>query len=144
MQVVPPPPEAPQLFSWWSPLLAVGRRLHDAGEPWVLHLDEFRFRGWVKRPGKATLSVYEYAPTGRDVICDAAGNTYRYRAFEATPTRGRIERCDRDTAMIEAGVPFAAVAFPEPDDDAFSPPAPERSRPRPWARSRAQLRVVRS
>jgi hypothetical protein len=147
MNVSPPPVDAAELFAWWAPLLAVDRRLRETGEPWVLHLDEFRFRGWVKRTGKATLSVFEYGPSGRDVICDAAGNTYRYRPFEASPERGRIEGRDRDTAMFDAGVPFVPVSspgfddFPDPVDD--EQPRRRARTARPWSRSRANLRVVR-
>jgi hypothetical protein len=138
MKVTAPAEGQPELFEWWCPLLAVGRRLRETGEPWTLQLDDFAFRGWVKRQGKATLFVYGYSPTGSDVICDAAGNTYQDRHF-SNGERSRLKTCERDTAMFQAGVAFT----PAGDGPGFDDDYPQRRRPRPWARSRAHLRVVR-
>ncbi|MBA3653482.1 MAG: hypothetical protein H0W70_04740 [Actinobacteria bacterium] len=139
MNVVPPPVDQPELFAWWAPLIAVAERLRAEREPWTLHVGEFRFRGWVKRSCKATLSVYEYEPSGRDLICDEAGNTYLFRLFADSTHKGRLKRIERDHAMYEASIPFAEVDFPPPDP-CFEPP--DRRRSRPWAQSRARLWLV--
>ena len=145
MNVIAPDSGEPDLFAWWTPLLAVARRLREEHEPWALHVDDFRFRGWVKRAGKATLSVYQYRPTLRDVVCDAAGNAYLFQPFTATPEKGRIKQCRRDTAMFDAGVPFIPLENDEPYDggDYAAESRPRRrSSFRPRARSRAHLRLL--
>jgi hypothetical protein len=151
MNVTSPPPDEPELFSWWQPLIAVARRVRDEHEPFAIHLDEFAFRGWVHRRGKAALSVYEYVPTRSDLVCDDDGQTYAFHWFDTNPEKGRIKSLELFSAMLAAGLPM--VPMPDPsdwavasgyfDDEYESPPRHHSRRARPWARSRARLRVVR-
>jgi hypothetical protein len=109
MRVIPPEFDEPELLAWWNPLLVLARRARLAEPPWALYIDEFRFRGRVKRSGNRVLWVYEFAATLRDVMCDDDGDTYRFVPFADSPWKGRIKACDLDRAMYDAGIPFVPL-----------------------------------
>jgi hypothetical protein len=121
MRLIRPEFDEPQLLAWWEPLLVVARKARLADVPWLVAIDEFTFRGRVKRSGKPVLWVYQYSGTGRDVMCTDDGDTYLYKPFANSPSGGRIVACDFDRAMFAAGIPFMPL---EPtdyaDDDAYN------------------------
>jgi hypothetical protein len=100
-----PPPDQPELFDWWRPLLAVSRRLRLERVPWPIHVDEFRFCGRFERRPRPAVWAYEHRATKGVILADWSGQTYRFIEHRRGRQAGRFTKCDVRVAIWRARVP---------------------------------------
>ncbi|HZN13906.1 MAG TPA: hypothetical protein VFB78_06555 [Acidimicrobiales bacterium] len=52
MRLIRPEFDEPELLAWWEPLITLARHARLAQPPYAVHLEDFTFRGRVKRSGR--------------------------------------------------------------------------------------------
>jgi hypothetical protein len=119
-----------ELWEWWAPLLAAGRRARRDLVPWPLNVDEFRLEGRIDRPPRPSVWVYRHRVGGGRIRCDSLGRTYVLRASAAGAFGARHVEVDVRRAVWAAGLPdvvrpvwFSPPPPPEPDWAPEPPPS---------------------
>jgi hypothetical protein len=132
-----PLPAEAELFDWWRPLLAAGRRARDEKVHWPIDVDEFAFTGRVDRLPRPAIWVYEHRRSGKELLVDAEGRTYKFVVYRSGPSLGRFAEIDIRAAIWRARLP--EVVEPIWSDEPRPSLGPGRSRRAP---RRRHLRLV--
>jgi hypothetical protein len=100
-----PSPDEAELFDWWRPLLAASRHARDEKVYWPIHVDEFAFTGRVERRPRPAIWVYEHRRSGRELLVDAEGRTYKFVVYRSGRRLGRFAEIDVRAAIWRACLP---------------------------------------
>ena len=126
LKVEPVDPDGPQLIEQWWPLHRVARTAAAAGMPPVIHLDEFRVVGIVRRSCAGLLWIYLHRQSEREIFVSEAGQTFGLTPFRNDRTRGRFDPCPVELAIHTASL----ATLIEIHEHLRTQPQPQRRRVR--------------